>query len=136
MHVFIYVPSICFESFSYCVYQGSFFSNHCQHFFVCSVQLIFSIILYDCTSKASGLSFVSSFSRITIHVSDPYSTNAPLYSTYCFYQPLLQILVWFSLTSKSYSLLFEKLRMPLSCRCPSFNFSGIWHQYVVIIQPM
>src|SRR6218665_3212645 len=82
MHVFIYVPSICFESFSYCVYQGSFFSNHCQHFFVCSVQLIFSIILYDCTSKASGLSFVASFTRIAVHVSDPYSTSCTHYTTH------------------------------------------------------
>src|SRR6218665_3861878 len=47
-------------------------------FVVCSVQLIFSIFLYDRTSKAS-IHFVSSYSRSTslIH-------RAPLHSTYLF----------------------------------------------------
>src|SRR6218665_1328216 len=68
--------------FSYCVYQGSFSSNLCQHFFVCCMfcPVDLSIILYDRASKASshfvGLSSYSWFTSLI--------RTAPLYSTSLF----------------------------------------------------
>src|SRR6218665_3563889 len=63
-------------SVSYCLYQGSFLSNHCQHFFVSYYVLsnCFSVlpICYYITSKTSS-HFVSSYFMILDPA--PYSTT-------------------------------------------------------------
>src|SRR6218665_3283357 len=51
-----------------------------------------------------------------VHVSDPYSTILPIIVFIsCFFRFLFGLFL-------SNSLLFEKLKMPLSYCCPSFNF--------------
>src|SRR6218665_1432507 len=60
-------------SLTWYLYQGSFFSNHCQRFLICyyvQSNCFFSIILHIHISKASSL-FISSFP--VAHVCDPYS---------------------------------------------------------------
>src|SRR6218665_1943714 len=95
----LYVLSISFVSFhlslSSCLYQGSFLSNHSQHFLV-SIQLTFPFF-YVHISKASSL-FLSSL--LLSHVCDPCSMT--LHST-GFYHPFLLISVQFS-SQKSFLL--------------------------------
>jgi len=80
-------------SFSYCVYQGSFFSNHCQHFFVCCMFCPIDLLYYSLRSHFKSLQS-SCILLIMIHVSDPYNT-------------ILHIIILSSATSESCFIYFS-----------------------------
>src|SRR6218665_1993606 len=67
------VPSVYFVFFLLCVYQGSVFSNDCQHFFVCCMFCPVDFLYYSIRSHFKSL---HSFCILlfTVHVSYPYST--------------------------------------------------------------